>query len=477
MAEHSADVVVELDDNLEVVYVSPSVEAALDLTPSQFTERFSDLFSDSSLFRNLKNDITTQKYKPLEARLPLDKLHHSIVTPNQRALNLEVGITTNEVEGSQHYVLTIQDVTKQAVLHGQLAHAQRIESIGQLASGIAHDFNNVLAIIQGNAEIIEFAPDQAKDSIEAILRSVERGHSLTEQILTFSRKDSTVKVSMDVVQVLQESIDLFATIKPDSIAITKDLPDNQVLIQGEASQLSQVFLNIAVNAKDAMVSGGVIEVSARVIHPDNGQSVIRIAFKDNGVGISAKVQERIFEPYFTTKQSSGTGLGLANCKSIIEEHDGSILVDSKPNEGALFRIEIPISESSAQDDLSLDDTNSNDKLDILIVDDNLELLELIQRTLTRLDHQVESAEHGQEALEQISKQHFDLVISDVNMPHMDGIELSKRVSDIPIILMSGYTSQAMIKQIDEGSILKKPFKMSQLVDRIKQEVERPTQPS
>jgi CheY-like chemotaxis protein len=143
----------------------------------------------------------------------------------------------------------------------------------------------------------------------------------------------------------------------------------------------------------------------------------------------------------------------------------------------LFRIEIPISESSAQDDLSLDDTKSNDKLGILIVDDNLELLELIQRTLTRLGHQVESAEHGQEALEQISKQHFDLVISDVNMPHMDGIELSKRVSDIPIILMSGYASQAMIKQIDEGSILKKPFKMSQLVDRIKQEVQRPTQPS
>lgn len=470
IAENSADVVVELDGNLEVTYVSPSVRTLLNFTPGAFKAKFSELFETSALFRNLKNDITTKRASENREELPIEQFHHQLVTPDNRFVNLEIDVTRGQSQGAERYIMSIHDVTAQTALHGQLAHAQRIESLGQLASGVAHDFNNILAIIQGNAEIIEMAPDQTSDSIEAILRSVEKGNALTDQILSLSRKHPDQKNVLDVTQVLRESMVLFNTIKSDKVSIETTLPDDPIYVLGEAAQLSQVFLNVAVNARDAMPDGGKIQVSASLLRSE--APAVKITFTDSGIGMSADMLDRIFEPYFTTKSMSGTGLGLATCRSIIEHHDGSIDAESVVNEGSQFFIQIPLAEGSPQDDVGHSEPTETGVLSILVVDDNKELLELIQRTLTRLGHQVTTAADGLEALEVIKTNQLDVVVSDINMPHLNGLELSKQVSDTPVILMSGYASPAITEQLDEMEILKKPFKMSQLLERIHSALEQ-----
>jgi len=344
-------------------------------------------------------------------------------------------------------------------LEKQLYESQKIEAIGTLAGGIAHDFNNILGGIIGYAEMAARQPDQKKNRryLDQILAAADRAKDLVMQILAFSRHGEHDKKPMDLRIITKETLKLLRSTLPASIDVLCNIENCPFTINGDPTQMHQIIMNICTNAAHAIgEKNGILEVSlareelsterSREVNIKPG-NYVRLHVSDNGQGIDPAIIDRIFDPFFTTKKKGeGTGLGLSVVYGIVKNHDGHILVKSQPAQGTTFDIYLPhADEQAASPEASSPDPISGGQEHILFVDDEKTLVDLAGRSLSDLGYSVTTCCDSQEALKifQSNPDGFDLIVTDMTMPHLSGSELSRQIvglrPDQPIILCTGYS--------------------------------------
>ncbi len=392
-------------------------------------------------------------------------------------------------EGVNGRVCAFRDVTARHQLETELRQAQKMESVGRLASGIAHDFNNILFIISSICDVLSLSPDLKKQELEDISRiknASERAATLTRQLLAFSRKQV---LSMSLVRVndIAKSMSLMLPrLIGEDIELRFSIRSQQDRVKADANQLEQILMNLAVNSRDAMPEGGrlLIETDdARIEEAWTHQnqtilpsSYVLLSISDTGSGMDEETVRQIYDPFFTTKQvGKGSGLGLAMVYGIVKQHNGFIFVESAPGEGTTFRILLPLADDAppAPHPDKLKEGNGET---VLVVEDDVTARKMAIRMLKTQHYNVLTAANGEEALA-LAKQYEDpihLLLTDVIMPVMGGRKLYEELlqirPDIRVIYMSGYTTHeveghGMLK--DGINFLQKPFSMRSLFATIR----------
>jgi PAS domain S-box-containing protein len=364
----------------------------------------------------------------------------------------------------------------------QLREAQKMEAIGTLAGGIAHDFNNLLGAIIGNAELARQDVDPqspATVSLSEINKAAVRAKGLVQQILTFSRRQPHELEVLDLVPLMEEGIGLLRALLPSGISIVDDLGKSKTFAKADATQVSQVLMNLCTNAWHALPDGlGTIEVSLTQVEiGPNAPSAFRdlpqgpyarLSVRDDGVGIPADSIDRIFEPFFTTKAvGEGTGLGLSVVHGIVKEHGGAILVKSSLNTGSTFEVYLPIVHGA--EDLLIEPPATpvpgvRTGQHILYVDDEEAMVFLVQRMLERLGYRTTAFDRPDQAVNAFREtpNAFDLVVTDHNMPGASGLDVAREIrairSDMPIAIISGYLSDDLIRKSSEIGVTEVVYK-------------------
>jgi signal transduction histidine kinase/ActR/RegA family two-component response regulator len=342
----------------------------------------------------------------------------------------------------------------------QMQQVLKLQAIGTLAGGIAHDFNNILFPIIGYTEIA--MDDVAEDSptrrnLEEVLKAANRAKELVQQILTFSRQNARERKPIRVQVIAREALRLLRASIPKTIEMVADLSDACHAIMGDPTQIHQVIMNLCTNAYQAMQeTGGTLEVRLAETHIGYEETVKRIGIRmgshlhlsvrDEGVGMEPSVLERIFEPYYTTKEpGKGTGLGLSVIHGIVKNHGGFITVESTPGKGSIFHLYLPTLEDvEAEIEAAASAAKSGGSERILLVDDEPQIVDMEKQLLEKLGYRVTGRTSSTEALETFAGQpdQFDLVITDMTMPQMTGDRLARQIwtirPGIPVILCTGY---------------------------------------
>jgi len=379
-------------------------------------------------------------------------------------------------------IVIAQNVTEKYGLERQLRYSQKMEAVGTLAGGVAHDFNNVLTPIMGYAEIIRLKMRQegTGDSavatyLDEILKAAKRAKLLVEQVLTFSRSNEKKETLQYLHPILKEVMKLMRMTLPSTIVIVAELDEECGRVSVDPVQIHQVLINLCTNASHAMAGQqGVLTVKLeKVEKPDGETEWIQLSIADTGCGIDSKIFDRIFDPYFTTKEkTSGTGMGLAMVHGIIKGQGGHIEVESIVGNGSTFRIFLPLAEreSSFSQVVSLKDMRGGVGR-ILLVDDEEQIVQVTGEILRSLGYTVVGETSAVKAVETFcaAPDQFDLLISDLTMPELTGWEVSKKVKvvrpDLPVILFTGFSDQvskdaAVEAGIDEYCM--KPVSMQEL---------------
>ncbi len=378
-----------------------------------------------------------------------------------------------------------EDVSERKRLEHELRQAQKMESLGTLAGGIAHDFNNLLAIINGYAEFCQQGaqePAVLQKSLHEIHRAAQRAGGLVRQILTFSRKTELRFAPIDVNHLARDLVALLAETFPRTVTFHLNLQAGLPPLLADQSQFQQIVLNLCVNARDAMPSGGVISLSTTTetgaslqrLGADPARTYACLQVSDTGTGMSADVRARVFEPFFTTKQGNqGTGLGLAVVYGIVVAHHGVIDVDSTLGSGSTFSVYLPLAESpvTAPTVLATNTVFPTGNESLLIVDDEVSLRTLLSSALKGKGYATTTASSGLEAIEIISagKQRFDLILLDLNMPGATGIEVLKvlRIYQpvTPVLIISGHVTPAVRAEFEllgQHDFMQKPYRLAEL---------------
>ncbi len=379
----------------------------------------------------------------------------------------------------------------------RLLQAQKMEAVGTLAGGIAHDFNNQLTVMLGNARFLqaEVAGNaEQSDAVTDLRRAAEHCAQLTRSLLAFSRRSSVSIRSIDVGKAIAEVEDLLRPLIPSSIAFEVDVQGGVDRVGADPTQLQQVIVNLAVNARDAMPDGGRIVITARNRQLDAAQAArvsapapgayVEIAVADTGVGMDAVIRSRIFEPFFTTKaQGKGTGLGLATVYGIVQQSAGAIGVDSEPGRGTTFRVWLPSSGTPSEHEERTDAHAAGSGREcVLLVEDEDAVRRWMARTLRERGYSVIEARDGVEALAcaEARGSAVDALATDIDMPRLSGIELARHLSvrrpDLRVLFFSG-SSQERLEGPDscvEGSrFLQKPFSSEALLGALRGLLEAP----
>lgn len=382
---------------------------------------------------------------------------------------------------------SIIDLSERKDLEYKLKHSEKLQTIGQLAGGIAHDFNNQLSGIMGYAELLmKLLEDETlKEFVQGIITSSERAANLTRQLLSFTRKDTTSTSLVDIHKVLVEVVSLLSHSIDKRIKITQHFKATEATIKGDATQLQNAILNIGLNARDAMPSGGDLIFETEIVFLDkdyctrnaNGiapGNYIKINISDTGYGINKETCEHIFEPFFTTK-NKGTGMGLASASTAIINHKGSINVYSEVGHGSVFRVFLPTTEAPLSEEVkTVKDLPVNGE-NILLVDDEAIIRKLATQMLKDLGYSVTTCSNGYDAIEYYSTNwnDIDLVILDMIMPKINGSDTYKALKtinpEIKAILSSGYSMNEEAFEIMKQGVMdfiEKPYRQNQLANKI-----------
>lgn len=393
--------------------------------------------------------------------------------------------------GSLSKLTVFRDITETRKIEERLQQAQKMESIGNLAGGIAHDFNNLLYPIIGMSELLleDLPPGSPEyENAQEIFEAGMRGGDLVKQILAFSRQSEHKKMPVRIQQVLEEVLKLCRATIPSNIEITQTIQKDCGKAMADATQLHQIAMNLITNAYHAVetnngkISVVLKEVTSEMAHFSDkmfkpGKYAL-LSISDTGMGIPNEVMNKIFEPYFTTKEKGkGTGLGLAVVYGIVKEYNGDIKVYSEPGKGTTFDVYLPLIGDSIQttviDKTATIETGTER---ILLVDDEMAIAKLEKLMLERLGYHVISRLNGIEALEIFTtqKDDFDLVITDMSMPHMTGDQLAKELisirPDIPVIICTGFSEkmdEEKAKEIGVKGLLMKPVVKAELTKMIR----------
>jgi two-component system, cell cycle sensor histidine kinase and response regulator CckA len=383
------------------------------------------------------------------------------------------------------------DITERQALEEQLAQAQKMEAVGRLAGGVAHDFNNLLTVVLGSVELLLDALEPghpAQPHAEEIRRAAERAAMLTRQLLAFSRKQILQPTVVDLNQVVSDATRMLRHLIGEDIELVTETVARNARVRADANQVTQLLLNLAINARDAMPHGGTLTLRTSLssfaadyvqAHPSvvPGEYVT-LTVADTGHGILAEVMPHIFEPFFTTKPPGlGTGLGLATTYGIVEQSGGHITVESQPGQGATFHVHLP----RVGDELSPVSRPSSAAMKgsetVLLVEDEPMVRQLAAVSLRARGYDVIEASNGSEALTRATEQSgpIHLLVTDVVMPIMGGVELAARmVHDRPgmrVLYTSGYTDEPLSDGVSPGrtvAFLPKPYVGETLARRVRE---------
>ena len=388
-------------------------------------------------------------------------------------------------------VIVNRDITERRQLEAQLSLSHRLEAIGRLSGGVAHDFNNLLGVIIGYSEALQqrmSLDDPHREAIDEIRNAGQRAASLTQQLLAFSRKQVLEPKVLDLNTIVVEVEKILGRLIGEDISLKLVLSSHLAKVKADRSQIEQVLLNLAVNARDAMPQGGKLVIETADVTLDEtaarhrpylvpGQYVL-LRVTDTGCGMDAALQSRIFEPFFTTKgKGKGTGLGLATVYGVIKQSGGYILVESEVGYGSTFEIYLP----RVEEDLEVPSEGQRlarlgqDHRTILLVEDERSLRKLTMSTLREIGYSVYEAQDALEALDIAKRTEtaIDLLLTDVIMPGMSGRSLADTLSaqrpEMRVLYMSGYTDGEIAPHgvLEAGtSILRKPFTRDQLMRQV-----------
>lgn len=383
------------------------------------------------------------------------------------------------------------DITDQKQKEDQLQQAQKMEALGALAGGVAHDFNNILSAVIGYTELSLEAVQKGTllhKNLTAVLDAGNRARELVKQILAISRNEEKENKYIAIPSLVKEAVKLLRSVIPSSIEIRESMPSEQLVVNADPTQVHQVIVNLITNAKQAMAENqGVIDIriDSQRLDESSGQTFpdmapgeyARIRVSDTGSGIPAHYLDRIFDPYFTTKEKGvGTGLGLSVVHGIIKTHKGAITVDSESGRGATFTIYLPLAEkprSRAQKQAETPLPKGEEH--ILLVDDEPAILEMQAQILEHLGYRITTKDSSEDALEafQAQPRHFDLIITDMTMPKMTGDQLAAAIKRIqpktPVLLCTGFSEQisANDRNPDIDDFLMKPVDRRKMAETIR----------
>lgn len=371
-------------------------------------------------------------------------------------------------------VLVFRDVTEQYRMEDQLRHAQRLDAIGQLAGGIAHDFNNMLGGILGYADLLtmDLAPDsEGFEYASGIARAAVRAGELTEKLLAFSRKGQRSVEVFDVHAEIDAVGALLQHTLAPNISLVANTGAERSWVRGDPSQIQSAILNLAVNARDAMPDGGTLRICTGTVRYE-GEDCVRIRVSDGGVGIPRELHERIFEPYFTTKDAGkGTGLGLAAVYGTVMEHGGRIRVESEEGEGTEFTMDLPLVDEAPRPAPVMGEEPTGD-LTVLVVDDEGMVRQVLRAMLEEAGYSVLEAADGAQGVEAYRRHgaEIDLVILDVAMPVMGGADCFAAIRELDpqarVIVSTGFAETAGRHAAafpGRNGLLRKPFRNKDLI--------------
>jgi PAS domain S-box-containing protein len=472
LVNSSSDMITVIDSGGEIVYASPSVERSLVLpergyegTPLALLIHPDDRSRAIDFLVTVASDRTPAE--PVEWRMrAADGTWMEVETTATGQLD------DPDVQG---IVLNSRNVTERKRLESQLRQSQRLESVGQLAGGIAHDFNNFLSVIRGYARFLIDGMDADEplrsDAVE-IEKAAERASRLTSQLLVFSRHEVVPHRVVDVAEVLSGLTSLLARTIGENIELRTDVERPLRRVEADPTQIEQVLVNLAVNARDAMTSGGELHIELGNVEYADGGHAVRLAVRDTGAGMPPDVVERAFEPFYSTKpKGEGTGLGLATVYGIVTRAGGSIAIHSSPGAGTTIEVLLPATDAEpAEEPASGDgDDTSTEGQTILVVEDEAAVRRLTCRILTREGYKVLEASDGPHALDTWDAHpgEIDLLLTDVVMPGMSGKELAERLGIEPVF-MSGYTDDVISRHGMDGlRLVQKPFDAKTLLGAVK----------
>ena len=490
--EQAAEIVVMTDEKAEIVYANPAFEKITGYSQLEVLGKNPRILKsgehDHAFYRQMWASLSSGKTwrgrivnKKKDGRLYTEEATISpVLDPSGNIVN---------------YVAVKRDITREQALEQQFLEAQKMEAIGTLAGGIAHDFNNILGIILANAQILEFSgviSSESKETIDQIITASKRARELVRQILAFSRRGKQEKIILNLKPIVKETIGLLRASLPATIRLEPHIAADTGMLYADPTQIQQVLMNLCTNAAHAMEKeGGVLKIALSNTSINENDTplepgfapgeYVKLSVSDTGHGMQPWILKRIFEPYFTTKETGkGTGLGLSVAHGIVKSHGGAIKVSSIVRKGSVFEIYLPRikGEASETDELDLPLLTGTGR--ILFVDDEPSLTLMGKKILDRLGYQVRTTNSPVEALEicRSNPSEFDLVITDLTMPELTGVDLAKALleirPDLHIVLCTGFSDQVnekMLQSIGIRGLLLKPLTIHELAHAVRMAIE------
>jgi len=490
LVAHATDVIYVLDAEGWVRFTSPGCEPLIGLAPSEV------LGEDAFAFVHA-DDV--ERVRAGFERVVEDGgravAQYRIVRPDGEIRHVEsVATDLMDHHAVGGVVLNTRDVTERKELEEQLLQSQKMEAVGRLAGGVAHDFNNLLTVISGNTRILlEQLPEDSahREDAEQVLKASTQVSDLTRQLLAFSRNQVTNPRVVEVCKVVEGVREMLQRLMGEDIELAVSACDHGAFARIDPVQIEQIVMNLAVNAREAMPTGGHVSIAVDTLpaselsqdaEPVDSDRYVRLVFRDSGPGIPPEHRGRIFEPFFSTKEM-GTGLGLSTIYGIVTQNGGHIRVECPPSGGTTFVVALPETAEAGEEDTRSSTEDGPGEVHrsrvggerILLVEDSADVRRVASRILSREGFEVEAAASGNEALERVrANGHLDLVLTDLVMPGMSGSEFARKLRGlrpgVPVLYMSGYSGDAAPEPQDlavRSAFLAKPFTPQELTRSIR----------
>ena len=487
LTESTSDWSWEVDTEGVCTYASPKVKDLLGYEPEEVIGKTPfDLMPPEEAKR-----IAEEFRAAMESRRPLIRLENTNLHKDGRLVTLETsGVPFFDINGQLcGYRGIDRDITerkraeeRERQLQQELNLASRLACVGELASGIAHEINNPLTAVLGFSQMLagRDVPEDMKEKLEIISDNAQRVAKIVRNLLTFARRHKAGRTYADINSIISGVLDMRAyEMRVRNITVTTSLAPDLPWTMADVGQLQQVFLNIILNAEQAMVEAH--NEGHLLIKTEQKNNSIRISSKDDGPGIASENLNRLFDPFFTTKATGeGTGLGLSVSYGIIKEHKGKIYAKSKLGKGATFIIELPIVAEVQQlelDETAVEELRRASRARIMVVDDEPAICQFLSQVLTQEGHNVETIDNASTALERLKCERYSLILLDIRMKGMDGIELYRHMGKIApslqrrVIFITGDTMTPDTRSFldrTKARYIPKPFDAEQLKEEINQ---------
>jgi len=480
LIEQGMDAVTVVDETGQVMYSSPGSEEILGTPPEARVGRsaLEDVHPEDRAAVARELERVTAKPKRT-ARIQFRFRH-----PEQRWIHLEgVGRNLLQSEEVQGVVFSFRDVSRRVELEEELRQRRKIETIGELTAGIAHDFNNLLAVVIANSELLRDplaeGTEEAMQDLEDLQAAARSGAELIRSLMTFARRGKPTIHPTHLGPVVEQAGRMLRRILPSAIQVQWEVATDLPPALADPRSVRQILLSLATNARDAMPTGGILTVRLR----HDGQALV-LEVEDTGTGMDEETRARAFEPFFTTQpQGRGTGLGLAMVAQLVEEHDGTVELESEPEVGTRVIIRLPEATGPAEGELRALPTMLEARAGetVLVVEDEEALRRTARRVLTRAGYRVLTAPDGHRGLE-LFRAHEDeisLVLSDHDMPELNGLGLLRQIrasgSGVPFVLTTGFTRREVLRDdelAEEVVVVPKPWSLEDLTRELRRALDQ-----